>query len=108
MRKKLVTVLSDVKSKKTLICVTATTTAMTIVPSMQAFASESGGSGGVSGKSLLSGELLTNVQQGIADIQFTGIQVIGLVVVAALAVVGASAAANFVIKKIKGVLSKAG
>lgn len=104
MRKKLATVLSDVKSKKTLICVTATTTVMTIVPSMQAFASESG----VSGKSLLSGELLTNVQQGIADIQFTGIQVIGLVVVAALAVVGASAAANFVIKKIKGVLSKAG
>ena len=75
MRKKLSIVLSDVKSKKTLICVTATTTVMTIVPSMQAFASESGGSSGVSGKSLLSGELLTNVQQGIADIQLSLIHI---------------------------------
>lgn len=103
--RKFESVVSACKEKQAILRLTVATTAMTVVPAMSAFASESSG---VTGKSLLDGELLTNVQQGIADIQFTGIQVIGLVVVAALAVVGASAAANFVIKKIKGVLSKAG
>lgn len=105
MRKKFESVVTACKEKQALVKVTAATTVMTVVPSMCALASDSSG---ITGKSLLQGELLTNVQQGIADVQFTGTQVVGLVVVAGITLVGVSAAANFVIKKIKGILSKAG
>lgn len=105
--RKLESFVTACKEKQAILRLTVATTAMTVVPAMSAFASEP--SGGVSsGKSLLEGELLTNVQQGIADVQFTGMQIVGLVVVAGIALVGVSAAANFVIKKIKGILSKAG
>lgn len=106
MRKSIESMVTACKEKQTMLRLTAATTVMTVVPAMSALASES--AGGVSGKSLLEGELLTNVQQGIADVQFTGMQIVGLVVVAGITLVGVSAAANFVIKKIKGILSKAG
>lgn len=105
MKKSFESVVTACKEKQAMMKVTVATTVMTAVPSICALASEPSG---ISGKSLLEGELLTNVQQGIADVQFTGIQVVGLVVVAGITLVGVSAAANFVIKKIKGILSKAG
>lgn len=105
MKKSFETVVSACKEKQALVKLTATTAVMTVGPAMCALAAESGAP---AGESLLSGDVLTGVQTGIANVQATGIQVIGLLVVPALAVVGLSAAVNFVIKKVKGVLSKAG
>ncbi len=105
MRKSFETVVSACREKQALVKLTATTAVMTVGPAMCALASEPAAP---AGESLLTGDLLTSVQGGIANIQATGIQVVGLVVVAGIALVGVSAAANFVIKKVKGILSKAG
>lgn len=82
------------------------TSAMVVVPTMFAYAEEGGGT--VTGKNLLSGTLMTSIQQAFADLQATAVGVIGVAVVSATAVIGISAGTRFAIKQVKGVLSKAG
>lgn len=61
----------------------------------------------ITAKSLFDASTLTTVQQSFADMQFTGAQVIGMGVVAAVAIAGLSGAAWMVVKWVKGALSKA-
>ena len=55
------------------------------------------------GKSLLDSSLKTAFQQGLADVTVTHSEALGLVIPTALGIVIASAAANFVLGKVKGV-----
>lgn len=62
---------------------------------------------GVTGENLLSGETMTVVQKGFADLITTGTAVISMAVVAGMSIIGISAAASYAMKKIQGILSKA-
>lgn len=59
------------------------------------------------GTSVLTGEVLTQIQQGFADMSATVTQVAGIAVVAAVGVIGLTVGINYALKKIKGVMSKA-
>lgn len=61
----------------------------------------------VTGTSVLSGEVLTQIQQGFADMTATVTDVAGLAVVAAVGVIGLTVGINYALKKIKGIMSKA-
>ena len=61
----------------------------------------------VSGTSVLTGEVLTQIQQGFADMTATVTDVAGIAVVAAVGVIGLTVGINYALKKIKGVMSKA-
>lgn len=61
----------------------------------------------VTGSSVLEGEVLTQIQQGFADMSATVTQVAGIAVVAAVGVIGLTVGINYALKKIKGVMSKA-
>lgn len=61
----------------------------------------------VTGTSVLTGEVLTQIQQGFADMTATVTDVAGIAVVAAVGVIGLTVGINYALKKIKGVMSKA-
>lgn len=61
----------------------------------------------VTGTSVLTGEVLTQIQQGFADMTATVKDVAGIAVVAAVGVIGLTVGINYALKKIKGVMSKA-
>lgn len=61
----------------------------------------------VVGTSVLEGTTRTVVQQGLADAGATVTDVVGIAVPVVIAAVLLTAAVNYAIKKVKGVLSKA-
>lgn len=61
----------------------------------------------VTGTSVLTGEVLTQIQQGFADMTATVTDVAAIAVVAAVGVIGLTVGINYALKKIKGVMSKA-
>lgn len=100
----MVSLIDTAKQNVTAMKLSVVTAAMVAVPSICAFAAVGDP---VTGTSLLSGETLAAVQKGFLDLSATGTQVVGLSIVAAVGVIGISAGANYAIKKVKGVLSKA-
>lgn len=61
----------------------------------------------VTGTSVLTGDVLKQIQQGFADMTATVTDVAGIAVVAAVGVIGLTVGINYALKKIKGVMSKA-
>lgn len=79
-------------------------TAMTVVPSIAAYAEE-GVSG--SGKDLLAGDVWTAITGAFGDLATTTTKVVAIAVVTGCSIIGMSSAANYAMKKIKGMLAKA-
>lgn len=82
------------------------TTAMVMVPTLIAHADEhSAASSG--GKDLLAGDVWTAITAAFGDLATTTTKVVAIAVVTGCSIIGMSAAANYAMKKIKGMLSKA-
>lgn len=59
------------------------------------------------GSSVLTESLKTAIQTGIANLQATVTDVIGITIAASVAVIALTAGVNYALKKIRGVIAKA-